>query len=252
MLSFKNKVVWVTGSTTGIGKATIQAFAKLGANVVIHGFNDRKNGEDIAVQLEDAGTRVLLVDGDVTVKRDVEEIVGMIKDKFGRIDILVNNVGAFIKKANIEELEEEDWDRIMDVNLKSVFLVTKAALPLLKTGENSRIINITSGVVRTGGTKLDLAYTAAKGGVDAMTRALAKKLIDYNIQVNGVAPGLIDTPFHNSEVPLSTHEGILKNIPMQRAGLPEDIAGAVLFLASEHANYITGEIIEVSGGRRIS
>lgn len=252
MYSFENKVVWVTGSTSGIGRKTALEFAERGANVIIHGFNDRENGVELLQQLKELGSDAFFVDADVAIKKDVDAAVEQIKNKYGKLDVLVNNVGAAIIAGSFEEITESQWDRVIDVNLKSVFLVTQAALPLLKGEENTRIINTSSGVVRTGGTTLDLAYTAAKGGVSAITRALAKQLIKYNIQVNGVAPGLIDTPFHTSDAPLETHQGIIGRIPMKRAGKPEDIAGAIMFLASDHANYITGEIIEVTGGRRVS
>lgn len=252
MYAFENKVVWITGSSTGIGKMTAIGFAERGAHVVIHGYNDQENGEQLLQQLKEMGSDAILVDGDVSKKQDVENIVKQIKDKYGKLDVLVNNVGASITTASLEELDEDTWNRVIDVNLKSVYLVTRAALPLLKGEENTRIINISSAVERTGGTLADLAYVAAKGGVSAITRALAKQLIQYNIQVNAVAPGLIDTPFHKSDAPLDSYGWILDRIPMKKAGVAEDIAGAVMFLASNHANYIAGEIIEVSGGRRIS
>lgn len=252
MYTFDKKVVWITGSTTGIGKMTALGFAERGADVIVHGYNDAENGEMILQQLKDLGSDALLVDGDVSSKADVQNIAKQIKEKYGKLDVLVNNVGASITTSTIEELEEDVWDKVMDVNLKSIYLVTKYALPMLKGEENTRIVNITSAVERTGGTMKDLAYTAAKGGVSAITRALAKQLIQYNIQVNAVAPGLIDTPFHKTDAPLASYESILSRIPMKKAGEAEDIAGAVMFLASNHANYINGEIIEVSGGRRVS
>lgn len=252
MYSFKDKIVWVTGSTTGIGKETIINFAERGANVIIHGYNDAENAQQVKDEVEKLGSDCLLVDGDVSNKVEVDEIVAQIKEKYGKLDVLVNNVGASITTAPIEELEEEVWDKVVNINLKSVYLVVKAALPLLKGDENTRIINITSAVERTGGTMKDLAYTAAKGGVSAISRALAKQLIQYNIQVNAVAPGLIDTPFHKMDAPLDSYDWIINRIPMKKSGVAGDISGAVMFLASEHANYVLGEIIEVSGGRRIS
>lgn len=252
MYTFENKVVWITGSTTGIGRMTALGFAERGADVIIHGYNDKENGEKLLKELKEIGSDALLVDGDVSKQDQVNAIAEQVKEKYGKLDVLVNNVGAAITTDSIEEMEEETWDLVVDVNLKSVFLVTKAALPLLKGDNNTRIVNITSAVERTGGTMKDLAYTAAKGGVSAITRALAKQLVSYNIQVNAVAPGLIDTPFHMSDAPLDGYDWIINKIPLKKAGQAEDIAGAVMFLASDHANYIAGEIIEVSGGRRIS
>lgn len=252
LFEFAEKVVFVTGSTTGIGKAIAQQFLKYGGKVIIHGLKKTQEDINFVAELKEKGHDVLLIDGDVTIKSDVDEMIEQIDNHFGKIDILVNNVGAFVKKARFEQLQEEDWDRTIDVNLKSVYLVTQAALPLIKKQGGGRIINITSNVERTGGTKDGAAYAAAKGGATALTRSLAKQLVEYNILVNGVSPGLIDTPFHNSEAPLDTYEHILKGIPLKRAGVPDEIAGAVLFLASSFASYLVGEIIEVSGGRKIS
>lgn len=252
MFSFRGKVAWITGSSTGIGHAIAHQFLEHGAKVVFHGYEKTKQDEELMLELIQKGHDVLFVEGDVTNKQKVQEMVKQIELKFGKLDILVNNVGAFVKKARIEDIEEEIWDRAIDVNLKSTFLVTTAALPLMKQQEEGRIINITSAVARTGGTKEGAAYTAAKGGVTSFTYSLAKQLVEYNILVNGVSPGLIDTPFHTTEAPLNTYTNLINQIPLKRAGEPEEIAGAVLFLASKYASYIVGEIIEVSGGRKLS
>jgi 3-oxoacyl-[acyl-carrier protein] reductase len=250
MYSFEGKVIWITGSTSGVGKATAQLFLEHGGKVVFHGITKTVEDEEFIAELKEEN--VLLVEGDVTKKADVDAIVEEMDRKFGRLDVLVNNVGAYVKKAEFENILEEDWDRTIAVNLKSVFLISQAALPLMKKQKEGRIINITSNVARTGGTREGAAYSAAKGGVESLTRALAKQLVDYNILVNGVSPGLVDTPFHKTEAPLSTYESIFRNVPLKRVGQPEEIAGAVLFLASKYASFIVGEIIEVSGGRRIS
>ncbi len=250
MYSFEGKVIWVTGSTSGVGKATAKLFLEHGGKVVFHGITKTVEDEQFIAALSEED--VLLVEGDVTNKAEVNAIVEKIEQKFGQLDILVNNAGAYVKKAEFESILEADWDRTIDVNLKSVFLVSQAALPLMKKQKEGRIINITSNVARTGGTREGAAYSAAKGGVESLTRSLAKQLVDYNILVNGVSPGLVDTPFHKTEAPLSTYESIFQNVPLKRVGQPEEIAGTVLFLASQYASFIVGEIIEVSGGRRIS
>lgn len=252
MFTFDGKVAFVSGSTTGIGKAIAQQFLEHGAKVVIHGYQKTEEDEKFAAEMNAQGREVFLVDGDVTIKSDVDQMMKQVEEHFGHIDILVNNVGAFVKKARFEDLQEDDWDRTIAVNLKSVYLVTQAALPLIKKQSEGRVINITSNVERTGGTKEGAAYAAAKGGVASLTRSLAKQMVEYNILINAVSPGLIDTPFHNSAAPLNTYEHILQGIPMKRAGEADEIAGAVLFLASSYASYIVGETIEVSGGRRIS
>ncbi|AXH99549.1 SDR family NAD(P)-dependent oxidoreductase [Sporosarcina sp. PTS2304] len=252
MFSFDGKVAMITGSTTGIGNAIARQFLSHGGKVVIHGYKKTVEDEAMITDLLEEGHDVLLVDGDVTIKKDVEKMMGKIEEHFGHIDILVNNVGAFVKKAKFEDIEEDDWERIIAVNLKSVFLVTQAALPLIKKQGEGRIINITSNVERTGGTPEGAAYAAAKGGVSSLTRSLAKQMVAHNILVNAVSPGLIDTPFHNSSAPLDSYEHIFSNIPLKRSGTADEIAGAVLYLASPYSSYVVGETIEVSGGRRIS
>ncbi len=252
MISFKDKVVWVTGNITGIGRETTLMFAELGAKVIVHGFNNEEQSNELFEKLSNSGADVIQVEGDVTKKQDIEQIVEEIKNQYGRIDILVNNVGGFVKKGSLETIEENDWDQIMDVNLKSVFLVTQSALPLMKLN-GGKIVNFVSGVARNGGNKDNFAYTAAKGGVASLTRALAKQLIDYNIIVNAVAPGLVDTPFHTAEGNGgNNYDTILSKIPMKRVGEAKDLANVVIFLASHLSDYMLGEIIEVSGGRRLT
>ncbi len=250
MFTYEKKVVWVTGSVTGIGKAIAYQFAKHGADVVIHNFDRRHEAEEIVADLKAKGTNALLVEGDVTNKVDIEANVKAIQQYFGQLDVLVNNVGASPFKLSFEELDEEKWDQMMNLNLKSIYMVTRAALPLIKASKG-KIVNTCSSVVRTGGIIGGSPYTAAKGGVEALTRAMAKEFAGSGVRVNGVAPGLVDTPFHEVNVG-EKYPQLINQIPLKRVGKPEDLAGAVLFLASDYADYITGEIIEVSGGARLS
>lgn len=250
MFDFKDKVVWVTGSATGIGRAIALKFAQYGASVVVHNFNQRVEAEKIVSQVESKGGTALLVEGDVTKKQDVEAIVKQVESKFGRLDIVVNNVGASPFKERFENLKEEQWDQMIDVNLKSTYLVTRAAHTMVKK-QKGTIINICSSVVRSGGVLGGSPYTAAKGGVEALTRALAKEFASSGIRVNGVAPGLVNSSFHEINVGEKYPE-LINKIPLKRVGQSEDLAGPVLFLASSHADYITGEVIEVSGGAQLS
>jgi 3-oxoacyl-[acyl-carrier protein] reductase len=174
-----------------------------------------------------------------------------IQSHFQRIDVLVNNAGTLVRRARLEELDEALWDRVMDVNLKSVFLVTQAVVPIMKAQGGGRIVNISSIAARNGGGPGGIAYACSKGGVSTLTRALAKELAEYNIFVNAVAPGVITTPFHDK---FSSPEILrdVSGIPLKRVGSPEDVTGAVLFLASEYASYATGEIIEINGGQLMS
>ncbi|MEB3103805.1 SDR family NAD(P)-dependent oxidoreductase [Ferviditalea candida] len=249
MYSFEGKVVWVTGSSTGIGRAVALGFAAHGADVIVHCNQNLAEGESVAAEISGMGREALLVQGDVSKKNIVESMVSKINDRFGRIDILVNNAGSMVKRVRLEQLDEETWDRILDVNLKSVFLVTQAALPLMKPQGKGRIVNVTSIAARNGGSIGALAYATSKGGVSTLTRNLAKELLEYNILVNGIAPGVISTPFQDRFTPPETRQKLGNQILMGREGTPEEMVGAVLFLSSDYSNYITGEIIEINGGQ---
>ncbi|MBA3792489.1 MAG: SDR family oxidoreductase, partial [Rubrobacter sp.] len=165
------------------------------------------------------------------------------------LDILVNNAGSLLERRSLEEMTEDLWDRVMEVNLKSVYLCSQAVLPLMKRQGRGRIVNITSVAARNGGGPGSVAYATAKGGVSTLTRAMAKELVADNILVNGVAPGVITTPFHDRFTPPDVREKMAGAIPIGREGTPEETAGAVVFLASSAADYLVGEIIEVNGGQ---
>lgn len=249
MYTFAGKVVWVTGSSTGIGRAAAIEFAKLGADVIVHGNRSLDKAEEVAAEITALGRRALLVSGDVGSRSDVERLVAEIAGSFDRIDILMNNAGALIRRARLADLDEELWDEVMNVNLKSVYLVTKAVLPLLKRSAKGKVINVTSIAARNGGGFGSLAYAASKGGVSTLTRGLAKDLVEYGITVNAISPGVIATPFHDRFTPPDIRRNTLASIPMKREGTAEEAVGAALFLASDYADYITGEIIEVNGGQ---
>jgi 3-oxoacyl-[acyl-carrier protein] reductase len=178
--------------------------------------------------------------------------VGEIEARFGRLDILVNNAGSLIERRTLTEMTEDLWERVMAVNLKSVYLCSQAVLPMMKRRGRGRIINMTSVAARNGGARGSVAYATAKGGVSTLTRAMAKELVGEGILVNGVAPGIITTPFHDRFTPPEMREGMTAAIPIGREGTPEEVAGAVVFLASPWADYLVGEIIEVNGGQLMS
>ncbi|MCF8565827.1 SDR family oxidoreductase [Alicyclobacillus tolerans] len=249
MYTFENQVVWVTGSSTGIGRATALAFAKHGADVVVHGNANVEQAQSVAQEIEALGKNCLVVSGDVSDQKQVAEMVEQIARRFGRIDVLVNNAGSMIRRARLEEMDEELWDRVMGVNLKSVYLVTQQVLPLMKQQGGGRIVNLTSVAARNGGGPGSVAYATAKAGVSNLTRALAKDLAEYNILVNAVAPGVITTPFHDRFSAPDVRKSLAASILLGREGTPEETAGSILFLASDYAKYITGEIIEVNGGQ---
>ncbi len=171
-----------------------------------------------------------------------------VEDRYGRVDILVNNAGSMVERLTLAEMTEEAWDRIMDVNLKSVYLCSQAVLPMMKGQGGGRIINMSSVSARNGGSPSSVAYSTAKGGVSTLTRAMARELVSDGILVNAVAPGRIDTPFHDEFTTAEKREEAAQGIPLKREGTPEEVVGAVLFLASRQASYIVGEVIEVNGG----
>ncbi|MBO8162111.1 MAG: SDR family oxidoreductase [Brevibacillus sp.] len=249
MYSFAGKVVWITGSSSGIGRAMAVAFAEHGADVIVHANKNITSAKKVVEEIQQKGRSAILVQGDVANARQVQQMVSEIENAFGRLDILVNNAGSMLQRCRIEEMDEALWDQVININLKSAFLVTKAILPIMKRQKQGKIINITSLAARNGGGFGAVAYAAAKGGLSTFTRGLAKELVEYNILVNGIGPGVIATPFHDRYTPEQMRLNAIKQIPLGREGTPEETVGAALFLASDYASFITGEIIEVNGGQ---
>ncbi|MBA3472891.1 MAG: 3-oxoacyl-ACP reductase FabG [Rubrobacter sp.] len=245
---FDGKVAWVTGSSKGIGRATALSLAEQGCDVAVHYGSSEDEAREVAKQVETHGRDVLLVGGNVSRAEDVRRMAGEIEEHYGRVDILVNNAGSMVERLTLAEMTEEVWDRVMDVNLKSVYLCSQAVLPMMKRQGGGKIINMTSVSARNGGSPSSVAYATAKGGVSTLTRAMAKELVSDGILVNAVSPGRIDTPFHDEFTPDEKREEGAQQIPLGREGTPEEVVGAVLFLASSQANYILGEVIEVNGG----
>jgi 3-oxoacyl-[acyl-carrier protein] reductase len=249
---FSEEVAWVTGSSTGIGAASAVALARQGCRVAVHYNRSEDEAREVMEQITASGGDAMLVGGDVSDAGEVERMAREVEDRYGRLDVLVNNAGSLIERRSFSELTEDLWDRVISVNLKSVFLCSKAVLPMMKRQGSGRIINMTSVAARNGGGPGSAAYATAKGGVSTLTRAMAKDLVSDNILVNGVAPGVITTPFHDRFTPPDVRENMAAAIPMGREGTPEEVAGAVLFLASPWADYLVGEIIEVNGGQLMS
>jgi 3-oxoacyl-[acyl-carrier protein] reductase len=251
-MTFSEEVVWITGSSTGIGRAVAVALAEQGCRVVVHYNRSEDEAREVVEQIESSGGEAVLVGGDVADAREVERMAGEIEDRYGRVDVLVNNAGSLIERRSFSEITEDLWERVMAVNLKSVYLCSQAVLPMMKERGKGRIINMTSVAARTGGAPGSVAYATAKGGVSTLTRAMAKELVSDGILVNGVAPGVITTPFHDRFTPPDIREKMGAAIPIGREGTPEEVAGAVVFLASPAADYLVGEIIEVNGGQLMS
>src|ERR687890_1684527 len=246
---FSEEVAWVTGSSTGIGAASAVALARQGCRVAVHYNRSEDEAREVMEQITASGGDAMLVGGDVADAGEVGRMAREIEDRYGRLDVLVNNAGSLIERRSFSEMTEDLWDRVISVNLKSVFLCSKAVLPMMKRQGSGRIINMTSVAARNGGGTGSAAYASAKGGVSTLTRAMAKDLVSDNILVNGVAPGVITTPFHDRFTPPDVRENLKNAIPMGREGTPEETAGVVTFLASPAADYLVGEIIEVNGGQ---
>lgn len=248
MLDFSGRIVLVTGASGGIGSQIAREFARTGAAVVLHDFGLADAAQSLQKELEAGGARTLLVEGDLTDPAICQAIAGQVESAFGRLDVLVNNAGASPDKMPFEQLSPDKWDRVININLRSVFLITQACLPLLKHSGRGRIINVSSTAARNGGAPGGSAYAAAKGAVSSLTKAFAKDFSAAGIHVNAIAPGLVDTAFYGNVNVAEKYAERIKAIPAGRVGVPQDIAGPVLFLASPLADYIVGEVLEVSGG----
>ncbi len=242
-MAIKNKTVIITGAGRGIGQGIALAFAREKYNVVAGDIN-LKDCERVAAGIKKLGAGCLAVKCDVAKKAEVENLMAQAARHFGQLDVLVNNAGIF-PYTPLAEMTEADWDKVMDVNLKSVFLCSQAALKLMPAG--GRIISISSIASLVGFENL-VHYCASKGGINGFVRALALELAPKKITVNAVAPGAVDTPGATAGSTAEAKKQTVAAIPLGRFGLPADIANAVLFLASEKSDYITGQVIVVDGG----
>lgn len=245
-MNVKGRVAIVTGSGSGIGKGIITMLAENGAKTVVFDLN-RELAEVTAEEIRKAGGEAMVVQGDVTKWADVEALAKLTVDKWGRIDILVNNAGV-VRDNLILKMTEEDYDLVLNINLKGCWLTSKAILKYMKEQQYGRVINISSRAWL--GNVGQSNYSASKGGVVSLTRALALEFGRCNVTVNCIAPGLIDTPLIRNLRP-DVQERLIKAQPTPIIGQPYDIAYTVLFLAAEEARYITGQIIHVDGGKSL-
>ncbi|EGT3615654.1 3-oxoacyl-[acyl-carrier-protein] reductase [Clostridium perfringens] len=241
----KDKVAVVTGGTRGIGRAIALKLAEEGANIVINYRNSDKEAEELKTILEEKGVKVLTVKCDISNFEDSKNLIDKCKEEFGKIDILVNNAGI-TKDTLIMRMKEEDFDSVIDVNLKGTFNCAKHASAIMLKQKFGKIINMTS-VVGIAGNAGQVNYAASKAGVIGLTKSLAKELGSRGITVNAVAPGFINTDM-TAGLSEKVKEEASKNIPLKKLGNPEDVANLVGFLASDAANYITGQVINVDGG----
>jgi len=244
-MKLKDRVAIVTGAARGIGKAIAWIFVREGAKVVLVDV-EKARLEALQEEIRKKGGQALAVPCDVAKASEVKQMVDQVHRAFGRIDILVNNAGI-IRRGTIETVTEEDWDRVMAVNLKGPFNCSKAVVEIMKKQGYGKIVNVSSIAGKTGDITSAPGYGPSKAGLDALTKTLARQLAGYGIHVNGVAPHAIETEM-SAEWPSEKRKAIVDAIPLKRLGKPEDVAEAVLFLASDTAAFITGEIIDVNGG----
>ncbi|MCU0646584.1 MAG: SDR family oxidoreductase [Gemmatimonadaceae bacterium] len=243
----ENTVALVTGGARDIGAAIVRTLSAQGAAVVINTAHSMARAEALAAELEGAGGRALAVQADVTDPAAIDQMLSRVRDAFGAtIHVLVNNAGGLVARKTMDAMDLAFWREVIDLNLTSVFAVTKAVLPMMPDG--GAIVNLSSLAARDGGGGGALAYSSAKGAVLTFTRGLAKELAPRRIRVNCVSPGLIATTFHDTFTAPAVRQAVAGRTAVGREGSAQDVANAVAFLASSASAYITGESLEINGG----
>lgn len=246
---FTGKTAVVTGASSGMGRAVALALGREGANVAVGYCSGEDRALEVVKEIEDGGGtgvpwRVDLRDSNALEQR-LQDAVNSLG---GRLDVLINNGGRWMDPTPLHECPPDTWDDVIRVNLTSVFHLCRSAAPIMIKQKSGAIVNVSSVVARTGGATGTIPYAASKGGVNSLTRGLAKELAAHGIRVNGVSPGATDTPMLNEFCSKERLDAAVKTIPLQRLGQPDEIVGAVLLLASDDGSYMTGEVIEVNGG----
>jgi 3-oxoacyl-[acyl-carrier protein] reductase len=242
------RVALITGASGGIGRATAIALAKAGAVVGIHFYRGHAGAEQTFSAVRAAGGEGLLLRGDLTQGEEAHQVVDKLTGLTGRLDILFNNAGSPIERARLEDCSLEVWQQVLATNLTSHFLVTQRAIPHLRQSGHGVIINNLSLSVQTGGANGAGAYAIAKGGLQVMTRTLARELAP-EVRCNAIMPGVIETPHHEAFTTPERMEQYRRETPLGRNGLAAEVAAAVLFLASDAAKFINGSLLDINGGR---
>ncbi|MCY4073441.1 MAG: SDR family oxidoreductase [Chloroflexi bacterium] len=247
-INLDDKTAFVTGGNIGIGAGIAKALAECGARVIITYFSHEVEAKDTVKVLKGLGCEAAMFHLDATDSAQVATVVaGAAARSKGRIDILVNNAGHLVNRVQTECMSDEHWRRVIDVNLSSAFYCTREILKVMPDG--GRIVNMSSLAARNGGGNGTVPYAASKAGIIGLTRGLAKELAPRKITVNALAPGFIaETPFHETFTGLENYAGIIGGIPLAVAGLPADVAGAVLYYVSDLGKWVTGQVAEINGG----
>jgi 3-oxoacyl-[acyl-carrier protein] reductase len=250
MHDLEDKVVLVTGSSSGIGAAVALAFGEWGSRVAVHCNKGRAQGEAIVGAIRQKGCDAALFQADVSDTTAVAQLSSEVIAHFGHIDIVVNNAGSIVQRTALVDAEDALVEQVFRLNAGSMLALNRCVVPVMRARGSGAIINLTSQAARTGGSLGTGLYASTKAYISTYTRALAKELVGDGIRVNAVAPGVIDTPIHHGITSPELMQQLCAAIPMKRLGTAEECAGAVLFLASERlASYVTGQIIEVNGGQ---
>ena len=244
----KGRVALVTGGATGIGGAISAAFGAAGMKVAVHYHAGGEAAEGVADQIRRAGGEALLLQSDITESKATDDLVRRTVEKFGKLDVLVNNAGGMVARRPVETLDDEFFDAVIDLNVRQLVHACKAGAAAMTPGGS--IINVSSISARTGGSPGSSIYSGAKAFVSTFTRSLARELAPRNIRVNALSPGTIATAFHERHSTPEKLEATRKSIPLARLGRAEDCAGTALYLASDAlSGYVTGQVIEVNGGQ---
>lgn len=241
----ERKIVLITGGSRGIGKETAKVYAENGYDVAINYVSDRTDVEGIKKEFQDMGVKCLMIKADVSNEEDVNNMVEKVISEFGKIDVLVNNAGI-TKDTLLMRMSKEDFDKVIDINLKGTFLVTKAVSKYMMKKRCGSIINLSS-VVGVAGNSGQSNYSASKAGIIGFTKSIAKELASRNIRANAVAPGFIETDMTNV-LKDDIKESIGNQIPLKRMGTAREVAEVIYFLGTEKSSYITGQVINIDGG----
>ena len=241
----ERKIVLITGGSRGIGKETAKVYAENGYDVAINYVSDRTDVEGIKKEFQDMGVKCLMIKADVSNEADVNNMVEKVISEFGKIDVLVNNAGI-TKDTLLMRMSKEDFDKVIDINLKGTFLVTKAVSKYMMKKRCGSIINLSS-VVGVAGNSGQSNYSASKAGIIGFTKSIAKELASRNIRANAVAPGFIETDMTNV-LKDEVKESIGNQIPLKRMGTAREVAEVIYFLGTEKSSYITGQVINIDGG----